>query len=158
MKSWRAASLVLGLAVLAAGVAQAQQDDPMSGDMGSDMGADMGGFLGGVLEDETSTTTPQSMAEAPGALLRGLDKIAATSTDLRMDVGQTASYGGLEITLFECRYPADDPGAKAVAHLSIFDLRANQEVFRGWMLSDSPALSALDHPRYDVWVIRCRID
>ena len=27
--------------------------------------------------------------------------------------------------------------------------------WRGWMLADSPALSALDHPRYDLWLISC---
>ena len=28
-------------------------------------------------------------------------------------------------------------------------------LFSGWMLASSPALSALDHPRYDVWVLSC---
>jgi hypothetical protein len=28
-------------------------------------------------------------------------------------------------------------------------------VFSGWMIADSPALSALDHARYDVWILRC---
>ncbi|MCW8843320.1 MAG: DUF2155 domain-containing protein, partial [Rhodobacteraceae bacterium] len=29
-------------------------------------------------------------------------------------------------------------------------------LFQGWMIASSPALSALDHPRYDVWVLRCK--
>ena len=28
-------------------------------------------------------------------------------------------------------------------------------VFSGWMYASSPGLSALEHPVYDIWVIRC---
>ena len=30
-----------------------------------------------------------------------------------------------------------------------------ERVFSGWMLSSSPAISALDHSVYDVWVLDC---
>lgn len=30
-----------------------------------------------------------------------------------------------------------------------------ENVFRGWMFASSPALNALEHPVYDVWVINC---
>ena len=29
-------------------------------------------------------------------------------------------------------------------------------LFTGWMFASSPALSALEHPVYDVWVIDCK--
>ena len=33
---------------------------------------------------------------------------------------------------------------------------ADEELlFSGWMFASSPGLSALEHPVYDVWVIRC---
>jgi hypothetical protein len=31
-------------------------------------------------------------------------------------------------------------------------------VFSGWMFASSPALSALEHPVYDVWVIDCKTE
>ena len=31
----------------------------------------------------------------------------------------------------------------------------NPELFSGWMYASSPGLSALEHPVYDIWVIRC---
>ena len=31
-------------------------------------------------------------------------------------------------------------------------------LFSGWMFASSPALSALEHPVYDVWVIDCQLD
>ena len=30
-----------------------------------------------------------------------------------------------------------------------------ENIFRGWMFASSPALNALEHPVYDVWVINC---
>ncbi|MEM8579848.1 MAG: DUF2155 domain-containing protein, partial [Pseudomonadota bacterium] len=38
---------------------------------------------------------------------------------------------------------------------TISDPRYSQTLFEGWMLASSPALMALDHPRYDVWVTAC---
>ena len=33
--------------------------------------------------------------------------------------------------------------------------RPRVELFTGWMFASSPALSALEHPVYDVWVLDC---
>ena len=33
-----------------------------------------------------------------------------------------------------------------------------EPVFSGWMFASSPALSAMEHPIYDVWVLSCEGD
>lgn len=106
----------------------------------------------------TAQEAPDGLAEAPGATLRGLDKIAGAATDLTLSVGESVDYGSLSVKLDDCRYPADDPASNAYAFLEITDKAVGHEVFRGWMIAQNPALSALDHQRYDVWVLRCRID
>ncbi|WP_255522123.1 DUF2155 domain-containing protein [Paracoccus sp. NBH48] len=93
---------------------------------------------------------------ASGAMLRGLDKVSGRTTDLPLQIGQAVRYGRLEIRLGECRYPAGDPSSDAFAQLTITDLRQNATVFSGWMIASSPALSALDDARYDVWVMSCQ--
>lgn len=98
----------------------------------------------------------QEVARADGALLRGLDKISGRTTDLPVPVGQVVRYGRLEVRLGECRYPADDPSSDAFAQLTITDTTQNVTLFSGWMVASSPALSALDDARYDVWVISCQ--
>lgn len=92
---------------------------------------------------------------APGAVLRTLDKVSGTVTDVEVFNGQTLGYGPLQLTLTECRYPAANPTGDAFAHMVIVDTRAQADLFRGWMMASSPALNALDHARYDVWVLRC---
>jgi len=91
---------------------------------------------------------------ATRAILRALDKTLGRPTDMDMAVGETAPFGRIAIELLDCRYPADDPSSDAFARLRVSDL-GGSSLFEGWMVASSPALSALEHPRYDVWVLRC---
>jgi len=99
----------------------------------------------------------QDVAQAPGGILRWLDKVSGETADIELSRGQSAVSGRLTIQLDDCRYPVDDPASDAFAHLTITDSSTAGSVFAGWMVASSPALSALDHPRYDVWVLRCII-
>ncbi len=90
------------------------------------------------------------------ALLRGLDRINGTAQDIQIAVGETITYERLEVTLLACRYPKGDINSDAFAQLIIKDIREEAPRFIGWMFASSPALSALDHPRYDVWVLSCQ--
>ncbi len=94
-------------------------------------------------------------AKAPGAMLRGLDKVSGIHEDLKLQAGETIALGKLQITLGECRYPTDNPSGDAYAWLVIRDGNDEQTTFEGWMVASSPALNGLDHQRYDVWVLRC---
>lgn len=96
------------------------------------------------------------VSRGQGALLRGLDKLSGKSSDLLVGVGETATLGRLEVRLGECRFPSGNPSADAYAQMTITDIVAHETVFSGWMIASSPAISALDHPRYDLWVISCQ--
>lgn len=99
----------------------------------------------------------QEASEAEGAVLRVLDKVAGDTRDFELGTNEIAFFGKLEITLAGCRYPTDNPASDAFAHVTVFDTTAQVTAFDGWMVASSPALSALDHPRYDVWVLRCKL-
>lgn len=90
---------------------------------------------------------------APGGLLRVQDKMTGAVTDYTLPAKASQAVGRLTVTLDECRYPSDLPTGEAFAHITISD--GSVALFTGWMVASSPALSALDHPRYDVWVLRC---
>ncbi|MEO1135547.1 MAG: DUF2155 domain-containing protein [Pseudomonadota bacterium] len=50
----------------------------------------------------------------------------------------------------------DAPPVKAPAPIVLEGPQAEGvNIFRGWMFASSPALNALEHPVYDVWVIDC---
>ena len=54
-----------------------------------------------------------------GAILRALDKISGTTTDLSVPNGQIATVGRLNIVLNECRYPEGNPSGDAYAELEV---------------------------------------
>lgn len=97
----------------------------------------------------------EGMQRAGGAKLRGLDKVTGKTVDIALENGESYRYGRLDLLLGECRYPQNDPSSDSFAELTITDRSQNQIVFAGWMIASSPALSALDDARYDVWVISC---
>lgn len=92
-------------------------------------------------------------------VLRGLDKMTGDLGETEAAVGETASLWRLEIDVKACfsREEASKSAAGS-AFLQIRDTKndGNETVFSGWMFAASPALSAMDHPRYDVWVLSCK--
>ena len=91
------------------------------------------------------------------AQLRALDTLTGEVSDIDAIVGQTLQYERLMITAQECRYPKGNLNGDAFAHLTIKDVREEDPRFDAWMVASSPALSALEHPRYDVWLLKCKI-
>lgn len=97
----------------------------------------------------------QEVTSGEGALLRGLDKVNGQTADVEIFSGGGRAIFGLEVDLADCRYPAGNPAGEAYAFLTIRTATSNEIAFQGWMVASSPALNALDHSRYDVWVLRC---
>jgi hypothetical protein len=87
--------------------------------------------------------------------LRVLDKVTGRVTDVVMRVGEMQQVGLLSIQMNDCRVPSDNPSGNAYAELQVIYRDNVDPVFSGWMIASAPALNAMDHPRYDVWVIRC---
>jgi hypothetical protein len=102
-------------------------------------------------------SSAMAMSDAPGAKLRLLDKLTGAITDMDLSNGQSQSVGKLTVMLDSCRYPTGNQTAEAEAHVTVIDASSTTPAFNGWMIASSPALSALDHPRYDVWVMRCDV-
>ncbi len=102
-----------------------------------------------------SAAFAQDVAIGKGAMLRGLDKTNAEVRDLEVANGGEVFFGTLSIRMTECRYPEGDQAADAYAYLVIRDIPREKTMFSGWMIASSPALNALEHPRYDVWILNC---
>ena len=95
------------------------------------------------------------------AILQGLDKVTARITKLNVGVGRGIRFGSLLITVRSCdKRPPEEP-PEVTAFIEIIDDKpgeAPEKLFSGFMFASSPALSAMEHPVYDVWVIDCNID
>lgn len=98
---------------------------------------------------------PERFVSAGGARVRVLDKLTATTTDLDLRTGAAQTAGRIVLQMDDCRYPADNPASDAYVHLTVTAVEGGAPLFQGWMIASAPALSAMDHPRYDVWVLGC---
>jgi hypothetical protein len=101
----------------------------------------------------------ESMIAEPIAALQGLDKTTARASDFDAPVGKTVRFGDLSILVRACKKnpPIDTP--ESAAFLQIDNLRpgaGDVQEFSGWMFAQSPALSALEDPIYDVILLDCK--
>jgi hypothetical protein len=101
---------------------------------------------------------PGSMIDHPIAELQALDKITARVRPIEAKVGQTFTFGTLNLQVEACRKAPPEEPKEAAAFIRIWEAKPGQQskwVFSGWMFASSPALSAMDHPVYDIWVKDC---
>jgi len=93
------------------------------------------------------------------AQLRALDKITGRTSTVEVKVGEVAEFGTLLIKVDVCKTNPPEETPENAAFLEIINLpkKTNKgtKIFSGWMFSSSPALSALESPSYDVWVLKC---
>ncbi len=94
------------------------------------------------------------------AVLQFLDKPNARVEKYEVGVGKDYTFRGITVKVRSCRKTTPEDEPEAAAFLEINDDRAKDptqaSLYKGWMFASSPALSALEHPIYDVWVLDCK--
>ena len=111
-----------------------------------------------LISSITLPTAAETISE-PVALLQGLDKITARVSKFEAPVGAVARFGTLSIRVRDCEKNPPEETPESAAFLEIDEMRPGdnmaRRLFSGWMFASSPALSALEHPVYDVNLLDC---
>ena len=95
----------------------------------------------------------------PVAQFSGLDKITGRITTFDVYIDETVQFGALQITPRACytRPPTETQRTSVFVEVDQVSLKGSiDRIFTGWMFADSPALNAIDHPVYDIWLVDCR--
>lgn len=95
----------------------------------------------------------------PVAAFSGLDKITGRITNFDVYINETVQFGALQITPRVCytRPPTETQRTSVFLEVDQVSLKGSvTRVFTGWMFADSPALNAIDHAVYDIWLIDCK--
>ena len=108
-----------------------------------------------------SNETFASWITFEGAQFSALDKITARIEKLELNLNDEEVLGSLTIILKSCQNRPPDYLPESAAYVEIYDkLNKNYEegtlIFSGWMFSSSPAISALEHPVYDISLVSCK--
>ena len=117
-----------------------------------------------VLPLTASAATPEPNLMGEAVQLRALDKVTARTFDYTVPIGESLDFGSLTIHAKHCEKTPPTSLPETYAFLQIDDRRLMDDgseseedarLFSGWMFASRPAVSALDHRVYDVWVIGC---
>ena len=91
--------------------------------------------------------------------LMGLDKITAKTSEIKIKIGETKTFGLLEIKALKCGTSQNKNMKDQVAYIQVKDISENQNekvfIFNGWTFASNPSLTPIDHAVYDIWLVSC---
>ena len=93
------------------------------------------------------------------AVLIGLDKITAKSSQLIVNFNEVRQFGPLEIKILKCGRVKVNNRVDDVAYMQVKDLTKNENekvfIFNGWTFASDPSLTPFDHAIYDLQLLNC---
>ena len=93
------------------------------------------------------------------AILIGLDKITAKSSELIVNLNESKKFGPLEIKILKCGKVKVNNRIDSVAYMQVKDLTKNDNekvfIFNGWTFASDPSLTPFDHAIYDLKLLNC---
>ena len=93
------------------------------------------------------------------AVLIGLDKITAKSSELIVNLNESKRFGPLEIKILKCGKVKVNNSIDSVAYMQVKDLTKSENeqvfIFNGWTFASDPSLTPFDHAIYDLQLLNC---
>ena len=93
------------------------------------------------------------------AILIGLDKITAKSSELVVNLNEKKQFGPLEIKILKCGKVKVNNRIDSVAYMQVKDLTKSENdqvfLFNGWTFASDPSLTPFDPAIYDLQLLNC---
>tara|TARA_B100001758_G_C18043867_1_gene419566 strand:+ start:84 stop:593 length:510 start_codon:yes stop_codon:yes gene_type:complete len=94
------------------------------------------------------------------AILIGLDKITAKSSEFIINLNESKKFGQLEIKILKCGKVKVNNKIDSVAYMQVKDLSKSDNekvfIFNGWTFASDPSLTPFDHAIYNLQLLSCR--
>jgi hypothetical protein len=101
-----------------------------------------------------------SQLKSSQAILIGLDKITAKSSELVVNLNESKNFGPLEIKILKCGKVKVNNKFDSVAYMQVKDLTETDNekvfIFNGWTFASDPSLTPFDHAIYDLQLLNCK--
>lgn len=107
----------------------------------------------GILTAANAAEIPMNTAQ-----MQAMDKITGRVSVIEIPVNTEVKFGSFSIVVRECKTRPPEETPENFAFVDVVDVtsgKENMNIFKGWMISSSPALNAIEHPVYDVWLLKC---
>lgn len=92
------------------------------------------------------------------AQMQAMDKITGRVSVINVPVNGEVEFGSFSIVVRACKTRPPEETPENFAFVDVVDQNNNEQpmnIFRGWMMSSTPGLNAVEHPIYDVWLLKC---
>lgn len=92
------------------------------------------------------------------AQMQAMDKVTGRVKVIEVPVKGNVNFGTFSILVRDCQTRPPEETPENYAFVDILDNNSDGttvNVFRGWMLSSTQSLNAVEHPIYDVWLLKC---
>ena len=100
-----------------------------------------------------------SLSKSSHAVLIGLDKITAKSSQITINLDEVKKFGPLEIKILKCGKVKVNNKINDVAYMQVKDLTKSENekvyIFNGWTFASDPSLTPFDHAIYDLQLLNC---
>lgn len=96
--------------------------------------------------------------ETNTAKLQAMNKLTGRVSVIDVPVNGEAQFGSFSIVVRACKTRPPEEAPDNFAFVDVVDKQEDgtvSNIFKGWMISSSPALNAIEHPIYDVWLLQC---
>ena len=105
-----------------------------------------------------SLTAQATEIETNSAVMQAMDKVTGRVNKVTIPVKSKISFGDFSLVLRACKKRPAEETPENFAFIDVTDKSFGTEeynIFRGWVLSSTPGISAIEHPIYDVWLLEC---
>ena len=96
--------------------------------------------------------------ETNAAVMQAMDKVTGRVNKVTIPVKSKLAFGDFSLVLRACKKRPAEETPENFAFIDVTDKSFGTEeynIFRGWVLSSTPGISAIEHPIYDVWLLEC---
>lgn len=106
----------------------------------------------------SSVAFANNYSDTNTARMQAMDKITGRVNEIDIPINSEVNFGSFSIVVRRCVSSSPEETPENIAFVDIADTYNTQtptNIFKGWMLSSSPALNAVEHPIYDIWLLKC---
>lgn len=105
-------------------------------------------FVGAML----AVMPADAYVEREAAVVRIMNKAAGKAQTVTLPVGKKARFEKLDLMVRSCKQT--DP-FQAEDFFMFIEISQENKIFSGWMSKNAPGDNPLQHPDYDLWLVKC---
>lgn len=96
--------------------------------------------------------------ETNSAKMQAMDKITGRVNEIIVPVKSKISFGDFSLVLRACKKRPAEETPENFAFVDVADKSFGEDeynIFKGWLISSTPGINAIEHPIYDIWLLEC---